>query len=319
MDFLAQSVIWLSPDANSPCDIHFFFRGQYPLALPAGQPVSFEFLQKLGRAGYSHIYIKVTDEEKWAGWVQQRLGKAENKAENKAHNNAETKDSARSERDSLSELYGNKRAEYLSYIQKNLHIKDATKKKIPEAKEKTETLINSVIKSPVLDWYFNKFHEPPDLFYHGARVTYSALLFSVFHGLFDQKKLEDFAFSMIIHEIEGDPAENAKAIVSQVTVDYLAKKKIPVPQSVLDLIRMQDELYSGKGFPKQLKTVQVPMEIRVFSYFNLFDHYRLKAKGTRRSRIDATKKKMEERAKDFDPDLWDKFWSFWEEQWEAIS
>jgi response regulator RpfG family c-di-GMP phosphodiesterase len=92
-----------------------------------------------------------------------------------------------------------------------------------------------------------------------------------------------------------------------------------VPQEVIGLIRLHDELFSGKGFPKNIQGKDIPELVRAFSLFNHFDHYRLAASGTRRARFDQAKQKMTARKTDYDPGLWPKFWLFWENSVEAIS
>ena len=58
MEIVPQHVRWLLPEEPCPCDIFMHFRGQYVMALPAGQPVSFKLLEKLALAKFPNIYIK---------------------------------------------------------------------------------------------------------------------------------------------------------------------------------------------------------------------------------------------------------------------
>lgn len=308
MEFIPCNICWLIPEEIAPCDIHVHFRGQYALALNAGQPISFDFLDKITKVKYSSVYIKSGSLKNWQDWIQTRHPKQQSKQE----------DSAKKEEEA-SRLYGNKRAEYLSFMQKAVSNKNESNSKLCKAFEEANKKIPILLKSPMLDWYFKKFHEPPDLFHHGARVTYPMTIFCLFYGLLNDKELDNLIYSSIIHELDGDPAESLKTVVSQQTLQHLEKTKHPVPGEVIDLIRCHDEFCSGKGFPNGLSKAQIPIGVRAFTIFNHFDHYRLKATGTRRARFETALKQMRERAADYDPDLWEKFNVFIVNSIEAIA
>lgn len=303
MDVVPQNLHWLIPEEAAPCDIFLHFRGQNALGLPRGQIISFEFLGKIAKAQYFQIYIKKEDLPAWESWLLSRhpLSKP---------NDIQEKTSGK--------RFGNKRAEFISYFQKSFQLNSSEIQSEKLYKEASDFL-QKTIQSSMFDWYFNQFHEPPDLFQHCARVCFSISFFCQLNPLLSAKELEDILQSALIHELSGDLAENLKTVVSTQTIETLEKNKHPVPQSVIDLIRMHDELVSGAGFPKNLKANQIPDSIKIFSLFNLFDHFRSKATGTRRTRFEAAKKQMEKRSADFDPKIWALFWKFWEEQLENIS
>lgn len=305
METIAQNVHWLIPEETSPCDIFLQFRGQFALGVGSGKPISFEFLHKLAKARYFHVYIRKEDAGAWETWVKQR-------------HPAEIAPSAENEPEEAAK-YGNKRAEYISYMQKAVIVKDNSDAGLEKSFRSAIQLIQTIVKLPTMDWYFQQFHEPPNLFQHGARVTFPLTIFCLQHKLVTDKALEHLIFSSVIHELEGDPAESMQTVVSQQTLASLEKQGSPVPQEAIALIRLHDELCSGKGFPDNKKIPEIPMPVRVFTLFNHFDHYRLKATGTRRARFEATKRAMESRMADYDPLLWDSFWNFWERQAEAVS
>lgn len=306
METVPKNVHWLIPEESSPCDIFLQFRGQYALGIAAGKPISYDFLHKLAKAQYFHVYIRKEDEPTWSGWTANRHPK----------DAEEPKSGAEGEE---SGLYGNKRAEYLSFMQKIVTMKDSSDTALESSFRAATQFVQKVVKLPTLDWYFQQFHEPPDLFHHGARVTYPLTVFCLHNGLVPEKELEALVFSSVIHELEGDPVENLKTVVSEQTLKTLEKQGRPVPQEVIALIRAQDELCSGRGFPDKKTLKDIPVAVRAFSMFNHFDHYRLKSTGTRRARFDATKRQMESRKEDYDSTLWFKFWAFWEKQAEAVS
>lgn len=304
METIAQNVHWLIPEEESPCDLFLQFRGQFALGLASGQAISFDFLHKLAKARYFHVYIRKQDEAKWNAWITRR---------HPQESFPEKKDADESG------LYGNKRAEYFSYMQKAISLRDSSDDRLEKTIAYAGTLVQKVLRSPMLDWYFQQFHEPPDLFRHSARVTFPFAIFCLQHAILTEKELESAVFASVIHELEGDPAESLKTVVSEQTLALLEKNGHPVPQEVIALIRLHDELCSGKGFPNNKKLSEIPDQVRAFTLFNHFDHYRIRCTGTRRTRFESTKKQMEVRKGDYDPALWEKFWTFWEKQVEAVT
>ena len=309
MDYIPQSVRWLVPEETSPCDIFLHFRGQYAIAVPAGQPFSFPTLSKLAKAGYGHVYVKKSDQILWDAWASQRhpVIQVSAKATAAAEKSAEAKT-----------LYGNKRAELQSYVQKVITAKVQGQANLSTSFQTGMDSLQRVIKSPMLDWYFQQFHEPPDLFYHNGRVAYASSIFCSLHGLAEDKTLDSLVFSALIHELEGDPAQSLKTVVSQATLASLEKGTRPVPQEVTSLILLHDELCSGQGFPNKRALAEIPVPVRVFTLFNHFEHYRLQATGTRRARYDRVKQLMLARKQDYDPNLFILFWDFWERHVELV-
>lgn len=304
MDVIPQNIHWLIPEDQAPCDIFLHFRGQFAQALSRGNPISLPFLEKLAKANYSAFYIKESDLGAWNTWVGKRHPAVS---------------AASKEKEEENNLYGNKRAELLSYMQKSLSARLENKGQLDSAMTGAAELVKKVIRHPMLDWYFQQFHEPPDLLQHNARVAYSTAIFGQLYPLGSEKELESIVFSAIIHELLGDPKESLKTVVSQQTLAQLEKEKQPVPKEVIEMIRLHDELCSGKGFPGNKKRAEIPPLVRVFTLFNHFDHYRQAATGTRRARFDQTKQKMQARMADYDPDLWPRFWDFWERFMEAVT
>ncbi|MGZ3693205.1 MAG: HD domain-containing phosphohydrolase [Bdellovibrionota bacterium] len=304
MDIVPQNVHWLVPEEPVPCDVYLHFRGKFALGLAANQSVSLSFLEKLAKANCSYIYLKKKDAEIWNSWQEKRHPAGE---------------AAEAETTGQEKLYGNKRAEYLSYLQKILSKRVQDEKSLDHSLDGAAGVVKKVINHPMLDWYFQQFHEPRDLFFHGARVAYPLAAFCLLHTIGSEKELENAVFSAVIHELSGDPRESLKTVVSQTTLTQLESEKKPVPAEVIALIHFHDELFSGKGFPGNKKGGEIPELARAFALFNHFEHYRLAATGTRRSRFDQAKQKMKARQPDYDPALWDKFWQFWEVSVEAIT
>lgn len=305
--FSPKNVCWLIPDEPTPCDLFFYFKGQYALVLSTGQPISIDVLNKIAKAGFQHAYVKTVDAPQWDLWTKHRVIPNEKPAEVTTVTNKV-------------DLYGNKRLELISYMLKSMQPKDQNAVDISQAIRSAKETIEGVIKSPMLDWYFKKFHEPPDLFQHSARVTFLVTIFCRFFKLLDDRSLENLVFSMVIHEMEGDPSKSHKTIVSEQTINYLKSKSYPVPEEVIQLVKMHDELHSGKGFPQNKKGAELPMGIKIFNLANHFDHYRIGAvAGTRRARIDAAKKNLEARQDDYDPKLWKLFWFLLEKYIEVVA
>jgi hypothetical protein len=307
MDWYPQNVHWLVPEEPSPCDIFLHFRGQFALGLPAGQAVSVRFLEKLDQANYLWIYIRKQDLKVWRDWQAARLPNVSAQLEQEKS------------KDEISRLYGNKRAELLSYLQKAFQKRHEDDHELNESFDQALAVMQRVIQLPTLDWYFQKFHEPPDLLYHNGRVAFAATAFARFYRLLSPSDLDALVYSSLIHQLEGDPAALEQKVVSQETLSSLEKAKHPVPADVIALIQYHDELYSGAGFPNNRKGTDIPAAVRIFSCVNHFDHHRLAATGTRRSRFERSKRMMESRKSDFDPKLWDSFWEFWERHVEVVA
>jgi hypothetical protein len=309
MEFVPKNVHWLLPDEPSPCDVLLHFRGQFATAICAGQPVTFKLLEKLAKTQCSQVYIRAGDQDTWNAWSAGRYPAAKISA----------KEASAPTEDESKQLYGNKRAELISYVQKTVQKRVDGDKSLDASFAKALLTLKSVAREPGLDWYFKQFHEPPDLFNHNARVAYSLAIFCGIHPLLHQEETDTLIYSALIHELEGNPVENIKTVVSQQTLALFEKRKDPVPKKVIQLIEMHDELSSGKGFPNNLVLDAIPIGVRIFTLFNHFDQYRIANSGTRRARFDKTKQLMEARQNDYDPGLWPLFWDFWEKKAEAVS
>ncbi|MCO5141996.1 MAG: hypothetical protein M9962_02775 [Oligoflexia bacterium] len=303
------NIHYLLVNEACPADLFIFFRGQYAPLRKAQEALEPKIIEKILLTKSPFFYVNPSDWPQWKKWIDARYKK----------NTSSSSDTASKKNTEEDSLFGNKRAEFLSYARKTLHPRDSSSSRTEQQMDHALNAIEKVIRTPLLDWYFNQFHEPPDLFQHNARVTFGVATFCLINSIKTDYALEELIHSCIIHELEGDPKETSKKVASQTTLQIMEKKKYSVPKKVLDLIKIQDELYSGKGSPKNLKGEDVPYAIRIFSLFNLFDHYRVNTSGTRRSRFDRVKKSMESRKDDFDPVLWTLFWSYWEEQVEGIS
>lgn len=310
MDVISKNPHWLLPEEACPCDIFLHFRGKYALAISSGQVVSFKVLENMAKANCTRIYIRTQDERAWLAWTEKRHPKA-----NQAEDQAKKKEDEHTQK----RLYGNKRAELISYVQKSLNKKAEGDNSLNQAIIDSQKLMQKVVNLPTLDWYFQKFHDPADLFHHCGRVSYGLVLFLKLYNIGTEEEIEVACFSALIHELEGTPKENLKTVVSQQTLDHLEKKGHPVPKEVIEQIQLHDELCSGKGFPNNKKLNQIPMVVRAFTLFNHFDSLRLTNAGTRRSRFERTKEIMEARKEDYDPTLWPLFWMFWENYMEIIT
>lgn len=308
MDYHAINWHWLIPEEDSPCDIYLHFRGKFAKSVVKSAPIPFSFFEKIKKTGFPYAYIKNSDQTQWQAWIQNRHPKI-------------TKPQTQSEEEEATEsqLYGNKRAELLSYMQKVITPRDQDDPFLKAAFDKARSLILDVIKTPMLDWYFQQFHEPPHLLQHNARVTFLVALFSQLYPVLSHSEASGILFSSIIHELEGDPVTSLDKITSALTLDHIEKKQVPVPANILSLIKMHDELCSGHGYPNNLPIESIPKHVRVFTFFNHFDHLRLKQTGTRRTRFESTRRAMEERKTNYDPTLWDNFWEFLENKVEVVS
>jgi hypothetical protein len=305
MEVVSRNVHWLLPEEPSPCDIFLYFRGQYASAIPAGQVVSFKLLEKLNKAQCQHVFIRREDETRWEAWAALRCPSCA----------PPPTTTAREEKLN----YGNKRAELLSYVQKTAQKKLDGDIALDEAFAKALLMLQKIVKLPTLDWYFQQFHEPPELFQHCGRVAYALAVFLHLRNVAPDSDIESICFSALIHELEGSLEKNRKAVVSQQTLASLESKKHAVPREVTKWIELHDELSSGKGFPNNRKRADIPIVVRVFTLFNHFDAYRALGHGTRRARFEKTKETMLSRQDDYDSALWPLFWDFWERQVEAVT
>jgi hypothetical protein len=304
MDVTLQYLRWLIPDEACPCDIFLHFRGKYPLALKSGQPVSAAFLEKLAKAGCDYIYVRASDLPAWRSWQGGR----------RLAPTAQT-DSPRAK----GKVFGNKRAELLAYTRKALRLRQEDgPPELQQARDHALDTVKTACTSPLLDWYFERFHEPPDLFHHNARVAAASAAFAIFRSLLKKSDLDTLVFSALIHELDGDPAASMNTVVSLQTLSTLEKQKMPIPAEVLGLLRLHDELCSGKGFPSGKKKQDLPLTARIFSISNHFDHYLLKDGASRRAKLERARQLMTQRQADYDSDLWSQFWDFWSEQMELV-
>jgi len=303
MDVIPQNVHWLIPEENVPCDVFLHFRGQFPLVLAAGQPVTLTILDKLAKANCSHIYHRRGDIDSWSSWASRR---------HQAQSAVGAKEIDQEAK------FGNKRAELISYLRKSVLKKSEGIQELDHALKSGLEILLKVVRSPMLDWYFHQFHEPPNLFQHNARVALTATVFALMQTKATEKEIESFLFASLIHELEGDPATSISTIASQETIAALANSKRPVPEAVIKHIQFHDELCSGKGFPGNCKKSQIPPLGRIFTLFNHFDHYRLKDAGSRRARFDQARKLMTARKDDYAEEFWDDFWAFWEKHLEIV-
>jgi hypothetical protein len=299
VEIVPKNVHWLLPEEPVPCDIFLHFRGLYAIGIPVGQPAQFKLLEKLAKAKCTQIYVRAQDQEAWNSWEARRYPGQE--SEKKKSGEGTQKN-----------LYGNKRAELLSYVQKTITKKANDNPFLDRAFPKALELLQNVVQQPSLDWYFKQFHEPPDLFQHNARVAYGLAIFLQLNSVVSVNEMEAICYSALIHELEGQPAANMKTVVSQQTLSLLEKNQHPVPKEVTDLIELHDELCSGKGFPNNKKLDEISQTVRAFTLFNHFDTYRQQNKGTRRVRFEKTKATMEARRQDYDSAFWPLFWDFWE-------
>jgi hypothetical protein len=302
MEMVPQNIVWLIPEELAPCDLFLFFRGQFVQGVAANNPLNFRFFEKLAQAKVNQIYVKKTDISLWQIWQEKRLSSAPTSAGTKAKQG--------NQNESV------KRAELISYLRKQIHPRNPGDKKVESSMESSFLAIQKISQTPMLDWYFQQFHEPPDLFYHNARVAFLSLYVSIYYGLLSEKENSDLIFSSLIHELQGDPSEVNKSIASEITLKILEKSKHPIPKEVIQLIQMQDEHCDGSGFPNGLDGTSLKTETKIFSIANHIDHLRLREGGTRKAKSDRAKQKMQKQASFFDSGLFQKFWEVCDTQLE---
>lgn len=302
-------ISWLIPGEKTPCDILFYFRGKYVVALKAGGEITLEFVAKLFKTEYPLAYIEKTKQAAWQSWTQTRHPHLITAVATTSTSGA-----------AQSKPYGNKRSEFLSYLQRGVVARNANESTQQALLDQAAEAVKYALKSPSWDWYFQQFHEPPTLFYHCARVTYLCALLWLRSGLEKNANLEYLLQSAMIHELVGDPGVATNIIVSECTIKMIEEDKRPIQKEIIDLIRMHDELISGKGFPNKLGEAQLPLSSRIFSLCNHFDHNRLRAPGnSRRARFEHSKKTMEAHREDYDSSLWQVFWKMLTEEYEMVA
>ena len=92
---------------------------------------------------------------------------------------------------------------------------------------------------------------------------------------------------------------------------FLQRKQISLPQTVIDLITNQNELYSGKGRPGAMKGDEMPITLKILSLVDSFCHYHaVSTELTTGSITDGTMKLLAERKEDFDQTIVDCFQQF---------
>jgi hypothetical protein len=304
MNYLSRSIHFFLLGETAPCDIYFYFRGRHVTGLAQNAPISFEFLEKIHKAKYLFVQIKKTDAKAWDAWVAGRYARLS---------------AAQDDQKLVKQAQASaKRAEYLSYILKTINIKKPNDTVFVEAWEKALWSIQSVVQHPILNWYYQQPHEPADLFLHSARVVGTLALFTSYHGILEETEVDAVLLATLLHELQGDPLKPQNLASSVATLETLELEKRRVAKNVLELIEKQDELCSGKGFPNNLRSVEIPISMKVFSLFNHYDHYRLAHNGSRRVRHDAAKAIMEKRKADFDSNIWPLFWQFLEQQVDIL-
>ncbi len=303
MEMIPQNTVWLLPEEAAPCNLHLYFRGKYIQGIAANSPVTFAFLEKITQAKLKIIYINKGDLPAWSAWQQQRH------LETDQHSN---------EAKTPTPAANNKKPELLSYLRKTFSAKNNEDKKIVGSLEKAFASIQEAANSSLLDWYFQQFHEPPTLLYHNGRVALLSLYMSHFLALLTDEENKNLAISTLIHELEGDPANLQKSITSEVTLKKIENEKRPFPKEIIQLIQAQDEFCDGTGYPKGMSGNDLKIATKLFSIANQFDHIRLREGGTRKSRYDRTKQKLQKDRGHFDSNLLLKFFECCETQLEIV-
>lgn len=293
--------------------MYFYFRGKYVVALKSGTPISLEFVANLIKTEYPLAYIEQKSLSEWQSWTKARHPHLDPAIVDAPDANAKQTSVEKKN------LYGNKRNEWFKFIQGSIVVRDTKNTENVNLEKKAHELLKSSIQAPCLDWYFEQFHEPPDLFQHNARVSTLTILLLLRMGQTEIKNIEELIQSIVLHELDGDPKSSMNGVVSEKSISLLENKGRPIPKGVIELIHLQDELVSGKGFPKNLKADQIPLGIKAFSLCNHFDHYRLQASGAnRRIKFEQTKKHIEARKQDYDADIYRFFWPLIENEFEVL-
>jgi hypothetical protein len=303
MEMIPQNTVWLLPEEAAPCNLYLYFRGKYIQGVAANSPVPFAFLEKITQAKLKTIYIHNDDLPTWLNWQLQR------------HQDGD-KHSPKSK--DPTQTTNNKRPELFSYLRKTFTAKNEGDKKVVGSLEKAFVSIQEAANSSLLDWYFQQFHEPPNLLFHNGRVALLSLYISHYFALLSDDENKNLAISTLVHELEGDPASPQKSITSELTLKKLESAKRPFPKEIVQLIQVQDEFCDGTGFPKGLSASDLKETTKLFSIANQFDHIRLREGGTRKSRYDRTKQKLTKEQSHFDTSLLQKFFECCETHLEIV-
>ena len=300
---------YLFPYAKTPCTVFIFFKGKFMQCVNLGETVTLPMFQKFQNEFNGLGFIRKAEKSLWEEWKKQRHPQnslSEVDLEKQAEMAGMSTPGAKTNKQ-----------EFWNYATSkiNFHAKTDVQQ---EAVKTAEKILRKAVESPLVEWYF----ERPDfagepVFNHCSRVTYLALLFATttLSALpSDAFSPELLALSSIIHELEGDPAKSAaQGSCSVRTIELLQSGKNLVPGEVLEIIRQQDEFSDGTGLPKKIRGKEISIYARIFSFMNVFDHLRLiHSGGTRRVRFERVKGLMEKRVSQFDPGLWQLFWSFME-------
>ena len=155
---------------------------------------------------------------------------------------------------------------------------------------------------------------------HSENVTRLALRLGENIGL-GKEAMKNLLIGSILHDIGkigvseyvlkkmgSYTREEEKEMQKHVTLGYNLLKKVKLPQKVLDIVRYHHERVDGKGYPDGLKGDEIPIEAKIVSICNSYSSMISK----RRHRDALPKSKalevlINEKGKQFDPELVDKF------------
>jgi hypothetical protein len=285
----------LIPDHNAPCPIFIMFKGRYIPAIREAEAITIEFMAKMFRNKSYFCYIGQEDTPKWEEWFRINRFSYEVDFKNIA---------ADSDRGSSN------KAHYISTALKKFTLASTQGEEIL-LKRKTDKLFRSKVNEALINWYF-KYPFDSVILKHSSFVTYLLTSFITFTpGLLSDSEASDLLTAAVIHQLGGDPDEFLTKAFYQEGLDFLQRKQISLPQTVIDLITNQNELYSGKGRPGAMKGDEMPITLKILSLVDSFCHYHaVSTELTTGSITDGTMKLLAERKEDFDQTIVDCFQQF---------
>jgi HD-GYP domain-containing protein (c-di-GMP phosphodiesterase class II) len=154
---------------------------------------------------------------------------------------------------------------------------------------------NYVTKGASSNWFqklMNAIGEGGDTYNHASNVATFAALFGIGIG---HPAPEDLAMAGLFHDLGMNqlPLEVQEKTLEQMTPEeqalYIAHpekslnmvkmKRIVIPERVEKAIMQHHEMWSGKGFPKQLPSVRISQDAQILSFADQFDYLTREREG----------------------------------------
>jgi hypothetical protein len=285
----------LIPDHDAPCPIHIMFKGRYIPAIKEGEKIGIEFMAKMFRNQSYFCYVEQEDTGKWEEWFRISRFSYEVDFKNIIEN---------------SDRGSSNKAHYISTALKKISLESTTGEVIL-LKRKADKLFRSKVNEAIVNWFF-KYPFDSIILKHSSFVTYLLTSFITFiPNMVNEIEESDLITSSILHQLDGDPDDYMQRTFYQESLDFLQKKKIALPQKIVELVSNQNELCSGKGKPGSMKADDMPVTLRILSIVDAFCHYHNRSTELTTNTItqDAIKS-LQERQEDFDQDIFALFQQF---------